>query len=344
MEQHLLSPGPLLDENGNLFEAGYAYSLVKKYNREDICVSKWRIKEWDYYYIGNSERAVALTIADNGYMDLASVSVFNFVDKTMHEESAMDAFSFGKLNLPRTSSEGLTQYVNKKKGIEMRFSHENGKRHIYCRWHRFRDNLDLRVDLYLEESSPNTMVIATPWNKKGHFYYNQKINNLIANGYAKIGDEYIDLSKDTLGVLDWGRGVWTYKNTWYWSSLNATQNGHKIGWNLGYGFGNNTKATENMLFIDDRVYKLDVVRFEIPMDKNGNDLYEDKWRITSPTGEVDLIFTPKIVRHGGANALIINSRQRQVFGTFTGVFRLENGETIEVNDLTGFAEKVYNRW
>ena len=45
--QHKLSNGPLLDSNGNLVEAGYAFSLVKDYDRKAIKAGKMRIKEWD---------------------------------------------------------------------------------------------------------------------------------------------------------------------------------------------------------------------------------------------------------------------------------------------------------
>ena len=34
--QHQLSEGLLLDNKGNLAEAGYAFSLVKEYNRKHI--------------------------------------------------------------------------------------------------------------------------------------------------------------------------------------------------------------------------------------------------------------------------------------------------------------------
>ena len=61
--QHKLTPGPLLDQTGNLAEAGYAFSLVKDYDRKAIKAGKMRIKEWDYYYIGNNDYGIALTIA-----------------------------------------------------------------------------------------------------------------------------------------------------------------------------------------------------------------------------------------------------------------------------------------
>ena len=55
MRNNLLSDGELLSSDGNLNEAGYAFSLIKKYNKENIKVSKLKIKERDYYYIGDKE-------------------------------------------------------------------------------------------------------------------------------------------------------------------------------------------------------------------------------------------------------------------------------------------------
>lgn len=79
--QHELSKGPLLNDKGELNEAGYAFSLVKEYNRNHIKANKSRIKEWDYYYFGDDEYGVALTIADNSYMALISASVLDFKER-----------------------------------------------------------------------------------------------------------------------------------------------------------------------------------------------------------------------------------------------------------------------
>ncbi|NLD26545.1 MAG: DUF2804 family protein, partial [Acholeplasmataceae bacterium] len=65
MSETLLTPGKLLGSDGNLLQAGYSTALVKEYNPENIRAKKIRIKEWDYYYIGNQNYGLALTIADN---------------------------------------------------------------------------------------------------------------------------------------------------------------------------------------------------------------------------------------------------------------------------------------
>ena len=66
--QHKLSEGKLLNEKGNLNEAGYAFSLIKEYERKAIKANKMRIKEWDYYYIGNDKYGIALISTSKGIM------------------------------------------------------------------------------------------------------------------------------------------------------------------------------------------------------------------------------------------------------------------------------------
>ena len=342
-EQHLLSEGPLLDGNGNLADAGYAYSLVRKYDRKAITASKMRIKEWDYYYVGNAKYGIALTVADNGYMSMASISLLDFRDVPYDiTVSKIGAFPMGKLNLPSSSQSGDVRF--KGKGFDMAFLVEGKKRHLVCSMSKFGKKKELfSCDVFLEPTLDASMVIATPFKKTGHFYYNQKINNQIAHGYAKLGDTTYDFNQDSFGVLDWGRGVWTYKNTWYWSSVSTKYKGHTIGWNLGYGFGDTSKASENMFFFDDKAYKLNDVTMDISLRANGGDDFMKPWTFRSKEGDIAIQFQPVYDRHADTNLLFLRSNQHQVFGTFSGEIHAD-GKTFSFEELPGFAEKVYNKW
>ena len=68
-----------------------------------------------------------------------------------------------------------------------------------------------------------SMVIATPFaEKETAFYYNQKINCMPATGKVEFDGKTFEFKEgESFGVLDWGRGVWTYKNTWYWGSASG---------------------------------------------------------------------------------------------------------------------------
>lgn len=186
------------------------------------------------------------------------------------------------------------------------------------------------------------MVIATPFLKKRHFYYNQKINLLKAKGFFTLGKKRYEFQENTFGTLDWGRGVWTYKNTWYWSSANGISKGKRIGWNLGYGFGDTSAASENMLFVEDKAYKFQDVEFFIPK-KGKKDDFLSSWDIRSKSGDISLNFLPSFNRKSNTNALLIQSDQNQVFGTFSGYFLVKD-ERIIIDNVHGFAEKVKNRW
>ncbi|MEG2454587.1 MAG: DUF2804 family protein, partial [Clostridia bacterium] len=78
MQHEITNPQRLLNEKGNIAEAGFAKEMLWDYRRGDIKASNWRIKEWDYYLISNQHYAVALTIGDNGFAGALSVSIIDF--------------------------------------------------------------------------------------------------------------------------------------------------------------------------------------------------------------------------------------------------------------------------
>ena len=211
MEQHRFGPGPLLDGQGNLCEPGYATALLKTYDRNAIKAGRSRIKEWDYYLITNDRFGVALTIDDNGYMGLLSASVLDFDQRTETTVSPMFWLPMGKTGFPASSASGDVRKTLK--NASGAFEHTNEGRRLRFSIDKFRDGLPFTCDITLFDEPRDSMVIATPFEKKGHFYYNQKIVGMRAKGFFAVGDARTELNpKETFGLLDWGRGVWTYKN------------------------------------------------------------------------------------------------------------------------------------
>lgn len=344
-KQHkVTAPQKLLDEKGSIKEPGYSTSLIWEYKRNDIKANKFRIKEWDYYYVGNSNHAIALTIADNSYMALVSLTLFDFIRKTEITKTLMQPFSMGKLNLPDTSKEGVTAFKNKR--VNMKFANDGKERKLTCTFKNFTKGNDLNAEITLTEEPEDTMVIATPFAKDDKaFYYNQKINCMKASGTVTHGETVYEFNTpDSMGTLDWGRGVWTYKNTWYWGSMSVRlPDGAPFGFNIGYGFGDTSAATENMVFYKGKAHKLDEVKFNIPTI-DGKDDYMSPWTFTSNDKRFELTFEPVIDRYAYANLLVLKTIQHQVFGKFSGKVILDDGKVIELKDAMGFAEKVFNKY
>lgn len=329
----------LLNENGDLAEPGWSRRLYQRYDRSKIKAPKFRIKEWDYYLVMGKDFAGAFTISDDGYIGLQSVSLLNLGSKPWeHTETVLNAFPMGKLKLPSDSSAGDVIYEDKR--LQMRFTLEEGKRHITCHFDNFYNGKPFECDITLAQPDMDTMVIATPWDKKKHFYYNQKINCMRASGYMLYdGVRYEFDPKTDFGTLDWGRGVWTYDNTWHWGSGNADIDGNTFGFNIGYGFGNTKAASENVIFYNGKVHKLDDVTFHIPESS-----YMDPWKFTSSDGRFEMDFVPVLDRAANLDFKVIVSDQHQVFGRMSGKAVLDDGTEIKIKDVLCFAEKVHNRY
>ena len=176
--------------------------------------------------------------------------------------------------------------------------------------------------------------------KKGRFYYNQKINCMRAGGFAEYnGKRYEFHPEKHFGTLDWGRGVWTYDNTWYWGSGNCDVDGHAFGFNIDYGFGNTKAASENVIFYDGVAHKIDDVTFVIPEDDHCK-----PWKFTSSDGRFEMDFMPLLDRFACLDYKLIVSDQHQVFGRMSGTTVLDDGTKVEIKDVLCFSEKVHNRY
>ena len=341
MQHEIKTARPLLDDKGNIAEPGYAKKLYPVYRRADIKAPALRIKEWDYYLVNNGRFALALTIDNNGYMNMNSVSLLDFEEKWEITNSPMKFFPGRDPVLPETSVKGDVSLSGK--GHSIRFENPGtGIRRLTADFVAFGKDGRLQAEVELFDEPEESMVICTPFEKQGHFYYNQKINCMRARGEVTYaGKTHRFDPEESFAVLDWGRGVWTYHNTWYWGSASYHVDGVPFGWNIGYGFGNTSAASENMLFYNGRAHKLSQVKFHIP---GGEKDYLAPWTFTSDDGRFEMNFAPVLDRASCTDVGVIKSDQHQVFGRFSGKAVLDDGKVIEVKDFPGFAEKVENKW
>ena len=343
MQHRIRKQGPLLDEYGILREPGWDTRLSLAYRRKDVKAGPLRIKEWDYYLITNGRYGLALTVADNSYMGLDSVSLLDFGKGWEHTNSPMRILPMGRTRLPETSERGNV-FVRQKKYV-MLFENDGTERRLTFHMDDFHRGRPIDGSVTLRDPPRDSMVIATPFaGAPKAFYYNQKINCLRAEGYVNYGGrEFRFDPADSFGVLDWGRGVWTYDNTWYWASASGLIDGVPFGFNLGYGFGNTDAASENMLIYDGAAHKLSRVTFLIPRS-GGSDDYMNPWRITSDDGRFEAVFHPVLDRASNTRIGPLGSDQHQVFGVFTGAVTLDSGRVLHLDRFFGFAEKVWNQW
>ena len=339
--QHEMEPGDLLDARGRLVEPGFARSEVRRYRRGAVKAHPLRTKEWDYYAVLNDDVGLCLTVADNDYLGALAVHWLDFRARKALQGGALIPFPMGGMALPESADAG--DIVQTRPGLSMAFRHEAGGRRLTVDYPGFAGGKGLKGEVRLAQPPMDRMVIATPFpNAPKAFYYNQKINCMPAEGEVIVGGETFRFEPGSaFGVLDWGRGVWTYANTWYWGSASGLVDGRPFGFNIGHGFGDTSAATENMVFLDGRAHKLDAVTFHLPKGTFDG----APWRFTSNDGRFEMTFSPIVDRASDSGLLgVVRSSQHQTFGRYSGHVVLDDGTRLEVRDLLGFAEEVSNRW
>lgn len=339
MQREIKQRGSLLNDEGVLTEPGYSTEGVLSYNRHKIKARPWQIKEWDFYQISNDEFCLQMVIGHVSYAGDVSVSLFEFATGKKFNVSKMLVLPFNKLKMPASAEEGDLYYHHK--DIEMSFEFTDEGRRLRCKADAKGDSPAVNIDVTLQQSDKTSIVMATPFDEKEtYFYYNHKINCMPAIGEAKFGNKTYRFEPQTsFGLLDWGRGVWPFKHEWVWGSGSTLINGKRFGFNLGFGFGNTSHATENILFYDGVAHKLNDIYVDLA--EGG---YMAKKNFTSDDGRFEMEFTPVHDNYTETKMLLVHNKCHQVFGKFNGKAILGDGKVIEVKDMMAFTEYAVNRW
>lgn len=347
MEHEVTKQQPLLNENGIITEPGWARSEVWNYNRENIKAPWFRKKEWDYYLFTTKDFGIAFTISDLGYISLLSVSFIDFVNACEHTESELGVFPAGKkYGLGACVADADASCHTKR--LDMTFKKVEGGRTISVEFRDFdkKTHDTFFADLFVKEADMESVYIATPWKEKPTaFYYNCKKNCLEATGTVTCGGNTYNITEGTCyGVLDWGRGVWTYDNTWFWGTGSGKIGDELFGFNLGYGFSDRSSASENGFYYKGRIHKLENVEFVIPVSTNGDRQYLSEWNVKDSEKRFEAVFKPILDRSSKMDFKVIISDQHQVFGRLTGYVIMDDGEKVEFEDIICALEVVRNKY
>lgn len=327
----LTEPAELLDEKGRVTTPGFARRPLWNYDRSRIKSPGFRIKEWEYYLVMTESFAAAFTLSDMGYLQMASVSFLDLEKGTDDTRTVLRP-----AGAPYLQDDIITWTAD---DLVLRFSTEGTMHHVWCWWKDFSGHGDLRADLLFLSEPEESMNIVTPWKDRSKFYYNTKINCMPVTGTIVHNWHVHRLEADRdSGILDRGRGVWPYRIHWYWATCSTMVEGRPFGFSLGYGFGDTSAASENVLFSDGKIHKLDDVFFRIPEDPM------DPWTITSSDGRFEAVFTPELDRAARINAVVVRTDQHQYFGRVRGKAVLDDGTVVWMEGLRCAIEDVRNRY
>jgi hypothetical protein len=133
-------------------------------------------------------------------------------------------------------------------------------------------------------------------------------------------------------ALDHGRGIWPYDTLWNWGAAAGVTDSRTVGLQLGGRWTEGTGLTENALCVDGRLTKIGE---ELHWDYDPDD-DSSPWWIRTPSGQIDLVFTPFHRRLDRIDTGVLVNDTRQCFGHYTGTVRTDEGT--EILDEDGLRE------
>lgn len=298
---------------------------------------RWpRKKRWNYWAVTNEHHLFSVTVSDVDYAGLVFVYLADF---------ERDEFNEVTLTIPLGRGIELAEVVTAdvrygREGVQVAMLERDG-------------GVDLRVAMADFGGAPLTAEIAVrrppghetlnvvvPWDEKT-FQFTSKQNTLPAEGSVQFGGERYEFGGgQSFACLDFGRGIWPRASRWNWGSASAAVDGRTVGLNLGGQWTDGTGYTENGVCVDGKLTKIsETLRWEYDRER-----WMEPWRITTPSGAVDLAFRPIMERVARSDLWLVKSEVHQMFGHYVGSIRTAEGEEIAIPHVLGWAEDHVALW
>lgn len=325
----------LLDKDGNLINAGYAKHMYFDYDKKLAKRPAFSLKEWDFYQIHFGHTVLQMTIGHVSYCADASATVIDLDTGKRRTVSSTAILPGRKRKTMPTDPEAPNKVQVFGKNFHMQFLSNGSRRRLtLCCSDKYGVKADIDVLLTNCDREKEKMVIATPFGKKRRWYLNYKENCFSATGHCAIDDMRYEI-ENGFGLLDWGRGVWPFSSEWVWGNGGTVVDGKHFGFNIGWGFGDTSAATENMFFFDNKAYKLGVVK----ETKSG-----EKLRYKDDAKRFDFTAEPIFDNFTKRDVAFIHTQCHQVFGIWKGSVVLDDGSKIKIPPFLAFCERAENRW
>jgi hypothetical protein len=161
----------------------------------------------------------------------------------------------------------------------------------------------VRIHLTLEESGG--VETASP-TSAGHWIWTRKQADVPARGFVEVAGNRREI--DGVAFIDESAGYHDRHTAWSWSAgTGLTSDGRPVSWNLVAGVHDAPTESERTVWVDGVPAEVGPVAFS-----------PDLSQVTFAEGG-SLEFTEWAAREENRNLLLMRSRYRQPFGTFSGM-------------------------
>jgi hypothetical protein len=337
-ERELTDEVDLCTPDGRLNHDALGWSR-RPLHRANLTGFAGRNKRWDYWAILAGDLVVSSVYADIDVLGLADVW---WADLATSASGGAGIVTVGDDDIRLPERPGTAPLEVDRDGFTLHIADEPVGTRLRASWTEPSGRpgaLDAFVELPPDHESLNVVV---PWDDE-LFNFTSKHQARPARGTLAIGDDVRSFGADAgdaWGVLDVGRGRWPAEITWNWGGGAGRVGPHVVGLQFGAKWTEGSGYTENGVIVDGRLSKI------------GNELdwtYDwdhplDPWRVVDPDGQLEVTLSPRYDKHTVLPGRDQGSETHQVFGTWSGRVRTDDGLELSFDDLQGFAEEARQEW
>ncbi|KPH93694.1 hypothetical protein AMS58_15825 [Pseudoalteromonas porphyrae] len=297
---------------------------------------KLRFNQFQFISFTSGQLIIGLAIVDLKIASNCFVYIYDPNTQEFDEYSFINLFSLNTCIDP-TPNTGQATFQKGRNSVVIQTTNDPRIRNV-----KVDLKSGLKINANIDESANyNSLAVCVRAGFTG-FHFTQKSAALPCDGTVKWRGRLFDLqTHNSLASVDWSAGYMRRETFWNWGSLACIlTDGRRLGLNLSAGVIE-TGFTENALWLDGTLYKIDMVDFQF--ERYGNAKATSKWRLRSNDGIINLTFEPAGKRQDKTNLLIIASNFTQHFGRYYGEIILPD-EVITLNGEWGFTEDHYAKW
>jgi hypothetical protein len=309
-------------------------------HRANLRVPWGRGKRWDYWAILAGDLVVSSVYADVDYIGLADVWWADLRAGKTGGHAIVAPLAHG-ITLPERP--GSAPLGVRRRHFDLAITDDAaGATRLQASW-RERGGAPGELDVVVElPPGHQSLNVVIPWDDR-RFQYTSKHQARPARGTLTVGERRWSFD-DGWGVLDVGRGRWPYSTRWNWGAGAGRVDGAAgptvVGLQLGGKWTAGTGFTENGVIVDGVITKLgDELSWEYEWS---NPLRP--WRVEDPGGRLRVELHPRYDKHTRVPLGIMSTETHQVFGTWSGEVKTDDGQVLELRDVQGFAEESRSRW
>ena len=298
-------------------------------------ITGWgRTKRWEYWGVVSDRFVVGLTVAGLDYLANCAVYV---LDRSTGVETVRSGIApFGAPGFSDVPGVGTIDAAAGFGSTRVRIKIDDDDNAAGSSTTIKVQAKGLQVELEVRRPGHDSLGVVVPWGGKRFQYTLKDLANPVT-GTVTIDGQAHELGEGW-AVLDRGRGRWRYSNVWNWGAGSGVVDGSTRAIQVGGKWTDGTGVTENGILVDGRMHKIgEDLRWSYDVaDPSGS------WRVRGE--RLDATLTPFHQRRDITELGVLAVKTWQAFGVWHGSGVLDDGATVSLDGLVGWAEESRNRW